>query len=67
MSRERKLEAVIFAERDRKLEEARQRRRASSHADAYATRIAEEASRGVQRGGNERPLQEPAQDVELIA
>jgi len=61
------LEEVIFAERDRKLEEARLRRRASSRADMYATRIGEEASQGVQRGGNERPLQEPAQAAELVA
>jgi hypothetical protein len=59
------LEAVIFAERDRKLEEARARRRAACHDVASATRTGEEASRGVQRGGNERPLQEPATDVEL--
>jgi len=61
------LEDVIFAERDRKLEEARQRRRATSQADVCATRTGEEASRGVQRGGNERPLQEPPQTADLVA
>ena len=55
------LEEVIFAERDRKLEEARGRRRTTRHKEACPTRTAEEASLGVQRGGNERPLQEPAQ------
>jgi transposase InsO family protein len=60
------LEAVIFAERDRKLEEARARRRAACR-DVCPTRTREEASRGVQRGGNERPLQEPAGQVELVA
>ena len=61
------LEDVIFAERDRKLEEARQRRRATSQADVCATRTGEEASRRVQRGGNERPLQEPPQTADLVA
>ena len=59
------LEEVIFAERDRKLEEARQRRRTTHRAEGSATRTGEEASRGVQRGGNERPLQEPAHTIEL--
>jgi hypothetical protein len=58
---------VIFAERDRRLDEARQRRRAARHAHDCATRTGEEASRGVQRGGNERPLQEPAQAADLVA
>lgn len=61
------LEAVIFAERDRRLEEARGRRRAACHEEACSLRTAEEASRGVQRGGNEHPLQEPAAEVELVA
>jgi putative transposase len=61
------LEDVIFAERDRKLEEARQRRRASSRADTSPTRAGEEASQGVQRGGNEHPLQEPAPTADLVA
>ena len=60
------LENVIFAERDRKLEEARGRRRAINLTACPST-TAEEASQGVQRGGNEHPLQEPAQDVQLVA
>jgi putative transposase len=61
------LEAVIFAERDRKLEEARQRRRGACRGVASTTRTGEEASRGVQRGGNEHPLQGPAQTLEHVA
>ena len=61
------LEEMIFAERDRKLEEARQQRRATTRAASGRSTTAEEASPGVQRGGNEHPLQEPAQDVELVA
>jgi putative transposase len=57
---------VIFAERDRKLEEARHRRRAVKSA-APPPATAEEASQGVQRGGNEHPLQGPAQTLELVA
>jgi hypothetical protein len=57
------LERVIFTERDRKLEAARVQRRASRS----TTRTGEEASRGVQRGGNERPLQGPAAAAELVA
>jgi hypothetical protein len=54
------LEAVIFAERDRKREEPRQWWRTTSPDAASAKRTAEEASQGVQRGGNEHPLQQPA-------
>jgi transposase InsO family protein len=61
------LERVIFAERDRKLEEARARRRAACRDAACISRTGEEASRGVQRGGNEHPLQEPAAGIELVA
>jgi len=61
------LETVIFAERDRKLEEARRRRCAAYHDVASTARIGEEASRGVQRGGNEHPLQEPAHAADLVA
>jgi len=48
----------IFAERDRKLAVARRRRalRRASADVAIATGAGEEASRGVQRGGNEPPL-----------
>jgi putative transposase len=56
---------VIFAERDRKLEEARGRRRAV-HSAAPPPATAEEASQGVQRGGNEHPLQGPAQTIGAI-
>ena len=46
---------AIFAERDRKLAEAR-RRRAARRRDEVEQRTGGEASRGVQRGGNEPPL-----------
>jgi putative transposase len=61
------LEDVIFAERDRKLEEARHQRRAIPPTVSRSLSTAEEASQGVQRGGNEHPLQEPAQMAELVA
>jgi transposase InsO family protein len=61
------LEDVIFAERDRKLEEARERRRTPKSTACCQPTTAEEASQGVQRGGNEHPLQEPAQAAELVA
>ncbi len=61
------LESVIFAERDRKLEAARTLRRVANTESPNATRTGEEASRGVQRGGNERPLQGPAAAAELVA
>ena len=61
------LESVIFAERDRKLEAARDQRRAFCREPNSATRTGEEASRGVQRGGNEHPLQGPATAAELVA
>ena len=61
------LEDVIFAERDRKLEAARQQRRAIKLTAICQSSTAEGASQGVQRGGNEHPLQEPAQDAELVA
>ena len=51
---------AIHAERDRKLAEARQRRacrrRVPTSEGIVQKSTAEEASRGVQRGGNERPL-----------
>ena len=61
------LETVIFAERDRKLEAARAQRCHAARDSHHRTGTAEEASRGVQRGGNERPLQGPAAEVELVA
>lgn len=61
------LEDVIFAERDRKLEEARGRRRAINLTATCRSTTAEEASQGVQRGGNEHPLQEPAPTADLVA
>lgn len=61
------LEDVIFAERDRKLEEARQRRRAIQPTATRPFATGEEASQGVQRGGNEHPLQEPAPAADLVA
>ena len=61
------LEDVIFAERDRKLEAARQRRRAIKPTATCPSTTGEEASQGVQRGGNEHPLQEPAQTANLVA
>ncbi len=61
------LEDVIFAERDRKLEEARGQRRAIKLTAACRSTTGEEASQGVQRGGNEHPLQEPAQTADLVA
>ena len=50
---------AIFAERDRKLEEARNRRtlkRQQQRENARSKTTGEEARRGVQRGANERPL-----------
>jgi len=51
---------AIFADRDCKLAKARQqrarRRRAASEENDVRKRTAEEASQGVQRGGNEHPL-----------
>jgi hypothetical protein len=61
------LEEVIFAERDRKLEQARGQRRAINLTATCRSTTAEEASQGVQRGGNEHPLQEPAQAANLVA
>jgi putative transposase len=61
------LEDVIFAERDRKLEQARGQRRAIKLTATCQSTTAEEASQGVQRGGNEHPLQEPAQAANLVA
>ena len=61
------LAEVIFAERDRKLEAARGLRRAYRPPSPPETTTGEEASRGVQRGGNEHPLQGPAPAAELIA
>jgi putative transposase len=61
------LAEVIHAERDRKLEAAREARRAWHRAPGGALTKAEGASRGVQRGGNERPLQGPATTLEFVA
>ena len=61
------LEDVIFAERDRKLEDARRQRRAIKLTAACRSTTGEEASQGVQRGGNEHPLQELAQTANLVA
>jgi len=51
---------IIFAQRDRKLDEARrcraERRRRNRIRDVPPITTAEEARRGVQRGANERPL-----------
>ena len=61
------LEEVIFAEPDRKLEAARRQRRAIKLGATCRSTTGEEASQGVQGGGNEHPLQEPAQAAELVA